>query len=40
MDSTLAPLALILLMLLALDVCAMRWGHDSRRGSDPRRDWS
>jgi hypothetical protein len=40
MGFVLMPLVLILVVLLALDVCALRWGHDSRHASDPGRDWS
>lgn len=35
----LATLFVLLAVLVALDLSSLRWGADSRRGSDPRRDW-
>ncbi len=40
MDSTLVTLASIVLALVALDLAALRFGHDSRRAAtQPRRNW-
>ncbi len=39
MDATLVTLLAILLALVALDWAARRFGADSRRPSDERRDW-
>ena len=40
MDTSLWPLILALVALLALDITALRWGHDSRPGPDADLDWS
>jgi hypothetical protein len=40
MDGSILPLLIALAALLALDLAAPRWGRNSRRGSDPSRDWS
>ena len=39
MDGTLLTVAWPVVALAALGLAALRWGHDSRRGSEPRRDW-
>ncbi len=39
MDGTLLGLVLSLLGLVALDLAALRWGHDSRPVLRERRDW-
>ena len=40
MDSTLWPLIVAIVTIVALDVTSLRWGHDSRSGFDRRQDWS
>jgi hypothetical protein len=40
MSTDLLYLIIALAALIALDLTAIRFGHDSRRPSDPRRDWS
>ena len=39
MDFSLVVAVLALLVLVALDLAALRFGRDSRRPLDPRRDW-
>ena len=39
MDHPLLLLTLVLALVVALDLSALRWGHDSRPRNDRRRDW-
>ena len=39
MESALFPLLIAVLMLLALGLSAIRWGHDSRQSSKGDRAW-
>ena len=39
MDSTLLTIAWPVVALATLGLAALRFGQDSRRRSDPRRDW-
>ena len=39
MDIALVGLAAFVLALVGLDLAALRFGRDSRRPLDPRRDW-